>query len=90
MALIKRKTKKALTKQVNKLIRKHGTEIAVGLVSNLMTGITAATVAKSDDDGEAPKKKRAKNGKAKKKKSKKKERAQEDDQPQDGSDDSQL
>jgi len=88
MAFIKRKTKKAISKQVNKLIRKHGTEIAVGLVSNLVTGIASASIAK-EDDGEAPKRKRAKDKEStdKKKKTKKKERTESNEQKQDGSDD---
>lgn len=64
MAIIKKKTRRVITKQIKKLIRKHGPEIAAGLVSNIVTGITAATLADDGDDkksdGKSKKKKKSK------------------------------
>lgn len=75
MAIIRKKTRKAITKQVTKLMKKHGPEIAMGLVSNLLTGFTAAAMATPDDDKSEKKKKKSDNGdsnsKSKKKRSKK-------------------
>ncbi|HEY0321047.1 MAG TPA: hypothetical protein VGC66_08855 [Pyrinomonadaceae bacterium] len=58
MALIKKKTRKAISKQVTKLVRKHGPEIAAGLVTSLVTGITAATI--TNGEGKKSKKKKKK------------------------------
>lgn len=60
MAVIKAKTKKAIIKQFNKLVRKHGTEIAIGLISNLMTGVASAKLAASEDGDQTEKKKKKK------------------------------
>jgi thiamine phosphate synthase YjbQ (UPF0047 family) len=74
MALIKKKTRKAITKQVKKLVRKHGPEIATGLVTSIVSGIAAAATAKPEDD-DTPKKSRKRDEgdeeKPKKKKAKK-------------------
>ncbi|WP_157780870.1 hypothetical protein [Hymenobacter sedentarius] len=56
MALIKPKTRKAILKEVKRLIIKHGTEVAVGLLSGLITKIFADAVEETDK----PKKKKAK------------------------------
>ena len=42
MALIKKKTKKAITKQVMKLVKKHGPEIALGAATALVGSVVAA------------------------------------------------
>lgn len=58
MAIIKKKTRKAISKQVTRLVKKHGPEIAAGLVTSLVTGITAATIARDDDKKSKKKKKK--------------------------------
>jgi hypothetical protein len=45
MALIKKKTRKKLAKQLKKLVRKHGAEVALTFV----TGIVGALVAESTE-----------------------------------------
>lgn len=69
MAIIKKKTRKAITKQVKKIVKKHGPEIAMGLVTNLVTGITAAALSDSGDEAK-PKKKKRSNGDGDKSKAK--------------------
>ena len=58
MAIIKRKTKKTLTKQIKKLMKKHGPEIAAGLIASLVSGLTTATAVKSENKNKSKKKKR--------------------------------
>jgi hypothetical protein len=48
MALIKSKTRKAILKEVRRLIIKHGTEVAIGLISGLITKIFADAMGKVD------------------------------------------
>jgi hypothetical protein len=59
MALIKRKTKKKITKQLKKLVKKHGPEIATGLVSTIVAGLTAANLPESDGSEKSKKRKKA-------------------------------
>ena len=66
MALIKRKTKKALGKQVRRLVRKHGTEIAVGLATAAVTTIINTAVGPDDAAAGGKKKKKSKKKKGKK------------------------
>ena len=50
MALIKRKTRKKVAKQLNKLVKRHGAEMALalvsGIISNIATDSAAPTVRK--------------------------------------------
>jgi hypothetical protein len=64
MAVIKKKTKKAISKQVMKLVNKHGPEIATGLVTTLVAGVAGAASAAADNR----KKKRARAARSAKKK----------------------
>ncbi len=41
MALVKRKTRRKLYKQLKKLVRKHGAEMTLALVSGIVTSLTA-------------------------------------------------
>ena len=41
MALIKRKTRKKLSKQLTKLVKKHGAEMALALVTGIVSGVAA-------------------------------------------------
>ncbi len=45
MAVIKRRTRKKLTKHLGKLVRKHGAEMALALVTGIVSSLAAA-----DDD----------------------------------------
>jgi len=60
MPVIKRKTRKAITKQVKKLVNKHGPEVALGLATNLVGSVVDAvsgkTQAKSKKKGASGKK----------------------------------
>jgi hypothetical protein len=47
--LLKRKTRKALRKSINKIAKKHGSKIAVGLMGSLAS--TLATLASTDAPG---------------------------------------
>ena len=40
MAVIKRKTRKKLSKQLKKIVKKHGTEVTLSLVSGILTGFS--------------------------------------------------
>jgi hypothetical protein len=52
MALVKRKTRKAIRKQLTKVIEKHGPEIATGIATGLMSSIVALiTPEKLEGDG---------------------------------------
>ena len=55
MAVIKRKTKKAITKQINKLVKQHGAEIAMGLATGLISTVIGATTADPDAKSKKPK-----------------------------------
>jgi hypothetical protein len=44
MALIKRKTRKRLTKDLTKLVKKHGAEMALALVTGIISGLAAEGV----------------------------------------------
>ena len=59
MAVIKRKTKKAITKQVRKMVKKHGPEIALGLAASAVTGIVSAAAAVGDKKKGKKKQRRA-------------------------------
>jgi|GEM_PF-5694350 len=58
MALLKRKTRKVLLKEVHRLVRKHGSETAVGLITGMVTEFIAQAVL--DPDKGSKKKKRGK------------------------------
>jgi hypothetical protein len=51
MALLKKKRQKRLTKQVNKLVKKHGGEAVSGLFSDM---IASAAAKYGPKDGDAP------------------------------------
>ena len=46
MKILKRKTRRAIRKSINKIAKKHGSEIAAGLVGSLAS--TLATLASTD------------------------------------------
>ena len=48
MAVIKRKIRKKLTKQLAKLVKKHGPEMALALVSGIVSALAADYVGKKD------------------------------------------
>lgn len=54
MATIKRKTRKKLTKQLAKLVKRHGPEMALALVSGIVSTLATEAAAK-------PQKKKEKN-----------------------------
>jgi hypothetical protein len=60
MAILKRKTKKAISKQVRKMVKKHGPEVAMGVISTLVTGVIAAATDDSEESGKSKKKKKKK------------------------------
>lgn len=72
MPVIKRKTKNAITKQVKKLVKKHGPEVALGLATTLVGSVVGAV---SDKSKSGSKKKSA----AVKKKEKPKKKLKADD-----------
>jgi hypothetical protein len=47
MAAIKRKTRKKLSKQLAKLVRRHGAETALALVSGIVSTLAAETTRKA-------------------------------------------
>ena len=47
MALVKRKTRKKLSKQLAKLIKRHGAEMALALVTGIISNLTTDTAEKS-------------------------------------------
>jgi hypothetical protein len=49
MALIKKKTRKRLAKQVRKLVKKHGQEVVTGLVATAVSAAAAKLATASDD-----------------------------------------
>lgn len=63
MAIIKKKAKKAITRQVRKLVKKHGPEIALGAATALVGSVVAAvgggqeTKGKKKSDSDKPPKK---------------------------------
>jgi homospermidine synthase len=69
MALLKRKTRKVLLKEVHRLIRKHGSETAVGIATGMVTEFIAQAMLDPDKDR---KKKGGKKKGSKKKSGKKK------------------
>ena len=48
MALIKRKTRRKLSKQLSKLVKKHGAEMALALVSGIVSSLAAGERDKLD------------------------------------------
>ena len=48
MALIKGKTRRKLSKQLNKLVKKHGAEMALALVSGIVSSLAAGGRDKAD------------------------------------------
>jgi uncharacterized membrane protein YoaK (UPF0700 family) len=57
MALVKRKTRKKLSKQLARLIKRHGAEMALALVTGIISNLT------TDAAGKSAKKKKAKSAK---------------------------
>ena len=53
MALIKRKTRRKLSKQLNKLVKKHGPEMALALVSGIVSSLAAGGRDKADKKAKA-------------------------------------
>jgi len=47
MALIKRKTRKKVSKQLNKLVKRHGAEMALALVTGIISNIATDSTAPS-------------------------------------------
>jgi hypothetical protein len=47
MALIKQKTRKKLSKQLAKLVKKHGPEMTVALVTGIVSGLAAEKTKKT-------------------------------------------
>lgn len=47
MPVIKRKTRKAIAKQVKKLVNKHGAEVALGLATDLVGNVVEAVSGKN-------------------------------------------
>ncbi|MGH9373652.1 MAG: hypothetical protein ACRD15_19200 [Vicinamibacterales bacterium] len=41
MALVKKKTRKKLSKQLNKLVRKHGPDMTLALVTGMVSNLAA-------------------------------------------------
>jgi hypothetical protein len=54
MALIKRKTRRKLSKQLNKLVKKHGPEMALALVSGIVSSLAHGGRDKADKKAKAP------------------------------------
>ena len=46
MALVKGKTRKKLAKQLRKLVKKHGAEVALALVTGIVTSLSADNAAR--------------------------------------------
>lgn len=46
MAVMKKRTRKKLSKQLNKLIKRHGAEMALALVTGIVSALAADTVPK--------------------------------------------
>jgi hypothetical protein len=53
MALIKRKTRKRLTKDLTKLVKKHGAEMSLALVTSIISGLAADRAAKKQKKARA-------------------------------------
>jgi hypothetical protein len=70
MAQIKRKTRKKISKQLNKLVKRHGAERALALVTGIVSSLVTDAAEKT-----AKKEKSAKGEKSAKKKKKAKEPA---------------
>ena len=45
MALIKRKTRKKVSKQLNKLVKRHGADMALALVTGIISNIATDSAA---------------------------------------------
>jgi hypothetical protein len=54
MALVKRKTRKKLSKQLNKLVKKHGAETAIALVTGIVSNLTTDRSDKLERKQKAP------------------------------------
>jgi hypothetical protein len=55
MALIRRKTRKRLTKDLKRIVKKHGAEMALALVTGIITGLAAEGVEKKKKSRPKPK-----------------------------------
>jgi hypothetical protein len=63
MALIKRKTRKKLSKQLNRLVKRHGAEMALALVTGIVSNLATDAVEKPAKGGKSEKKKKKKTAK---------------------------
>jgi hypothetical protein len=54
MAVIKKKTRKKLSKQLNKLIKRHGPETTLAFVTGIVSAATAAETTKPRPRAKAP------------------------------------
>lgn len=69
MAIIKRKTKKRIGKQLRKLVKKHGSEVALGAATALVTAVIAKATGEDEKEGKgksSSKGKKSAEGKGKK------------------------
>jgi hypothetical protein len=69
MAVMKKKTRRKLSKQLNKLIKQHGAEMALALVTGIVSALAADRKSKTDKkqkDGKAGPAKAGKAAKAEK------------------------
>jgi hypothetical protein len=62
MAIIKRKTKKKIGKQLRKLVKKHGSEVALGAATALVTAVIAKSTGDADKKGKGKSGPKAKGG----------------------------
>jgi hypothetical protein len=58
MALIKRKTRKKLSKQLNKLVKRHGAEMALALVTGIVSNLATDAAEKTSKREKSAKKKK--------------------------------
>jgi hypothetical protein len=56
MAIVKRKTRKKLSKQLTKLVKKHGAEAALALVTGIVSNLTTDGAKKRTDAKKAERK----------------------------------
>ena len=59
MALIKRKTRKKLSKELNKLVKRHGAEMALALVTGIISSLAADAAEKTSKREKSAKKKKS-------------------------------
>jgi hypothetical protein len=54
MAVIKKKTRKKLSKQLNKLVKRHGPELALALVTGIVSAAAAENTSKAKPRTKTP------------------------------------